>query len=302
MYRPFVAMHCYAEDRLVKRPGIRNAMFPEANTDNRVICVPGVGSTKPFSALMVDAMPDLHFVAFGQCFPRYRFERIDQAKEGSLLEGQVEEIRRLDNVTDFALDRFQRHYQNPNISKDDIYNMRNYVYGVLHARDFRSVYPNALSKELARIPMAGDFKAFAGAGRELGSLHVGYENCPEFPLELVFSGTGDPQPEHFRLGPKKMRYGVSEGESDRFVLIVNEHLTLRGIPDEAQSYVVNGRTPLDWLIDRYTVSVDKKSGILNDANEWFERPEDLISAIRRIVHLSVETTRIIENLPESLVK
>ena len=106
------------------------------------------------------------------------------------------------------------------------------------------------------------------------------------------------KPEHLRLGPSPMRYGGKRGETDRSILIVNDHICLTGIPDAAHSYAVNGRTPLDWFIDRYKVSTDKKSGILNDANAWFERPEDLVAAIRRIVHLSVETARIVESLPE----
>lgn len=81
-------------------------------------------------------------------------------------------------------------------------------------------------------------------------------------------------------------------------LQINDYLTLRGIPQSAHQYQVNGRTPLEWFIDRYRVVRDKHSGILNDPNEWFEQPEDLVSAIRRIVWVSVETTKIVESLPE----
>ena len=97
-----------------------------------------------------------------------------------------------------------------------------------------------------------------------------------------------------------MRFAEKRGETDRSVLIVNDHVRLTGIPDEAHDYVVNGRTPLEWFIDRYRITEDKKSGILNDANAWFEKPEDLISAIRRIVYLSVETSRIVSRLPLGL--
>ena len=96
-----------------------------------------------------------------------------------------------------------------------------------------------------------------------------------------------------------MRYAGRKGETDRSVLIVNDHVRLAGIPDEAHSYAVNGRTPLEWLIDCYRITRDRKSGIVNDANEWFAHPEELAAAIRRIVHLSVETARIVEKLPEA---
>ena len=61
---------------------------------------------------------------------------------------------------------------------------------------------------------------------------------------------------------------------------------------------MNGRTPLDWLIDRYHVVQDRQSGIVNDPNAWFAKPEDLLAAIERVVHVSVETARIVEGLPE----
>ena len=294
-YRPFVKLHCYVDDALVQHSAIRRLFFPDADTDNRAICVPGVGSTKPFSALMVDAMPDLELISKGQCFPRYRFEAAPAPQEGGLLEDKPQERRRVDNITDFTLDRFRTHYRNPDIGKDDIFD---YVYGVLHEPGFRAAFPNALSKELARIPLVADFGAFARAGRSLGKLHVGYENSPEHLLDLVFFGEGAPRPEHFRLGVKPMRLGGKRGETDKSVLIVNEYIRLTGIPAAAHSYTVNGRTPLDWFIDRYTVSTDRKSGILNDANEWFDQQEDLVAAVRRIVYLSVETVRIVNGLPE----
>ena len=291
-YRPFVKQHCYVDDALVQHSAIRRQFFPSPDADNRAICVPGVGSTKPFSALMVNTVPDLHYIAFGQCFPRYRFEA---APVDDMLGGATGSLQRVDNITGDALERFRAHYCNPDISKDDIFD---YVYGVLHAPDFRDAFPNALAKELARIPLAGDFAAFADAGRKLGALHLGYESCQEYPLDLVFAGEGTPNAEHYWLGGRAMRYGGKRGEQDRSVLAINDHLQLTGIPGEAHCYVVNGRTPLDWFIDRYTVSTDKKSGILNDANEWFEKPEDLVTAIRRIVFLSVETVRIVNGLPE----
>ena len=83
-------------------------------------------------------------------------------------------------------------------------------------------------------------------------------------------------------------------------LIINEHLRLSGIPQAAHRYVVNGRTPLEWFIDRYRIKRDKESGILNDPNGWFADARDLVTAIERIVYVSVESTRIIEGLPSQL--
>ena len=88
-------------------------------------------------------------------------------------------------------------------------------------------------------------------------------------------------------------------DAEKTALVVNEHIRLEGIPAEAHQYQVNGRTPLEWFIDRYRITRDKESGIVNDPNGWFGNPRDLVAAFRRIVHLSVETTRIVEGLPEA---
>ena len=287
-YRPFVKQHCYVEYVLVNNKYQMDSIFPAVDSDNRAICVPGIGSTAPFSVLIVDAMPDLHFVSFGQCFPRYRYQ---QPADG---QGQLPGIQasqeRIDNITDTALRQFRIHYRDSTITKDAIFD---YVYGVLHAPGYRERFANDLTKELPRIPFA-PFRAFAKAGRELEALHLGYEHCDEHPLELVFAQPGEPRPEHFQLGTRAMRFA----DDEKTELMVNDHLRLRNIPAAAHRYHVNGRTPLDWFIDRYRIRQDKESGIVNDPNGWFDDPRDLIAAIRRVVHVSVESARIIESLPD----
>ena len=89
-----------------------------------------------------------------------------------------------------------------------------------------------------------------------------------------------------------MRYA----DEEKTTLIVNEFIRLGGIPAAAHQYQVNGRTPLEWFIDRYRITRDRESGIVNDPNGWFDDPRDLIAAIRRIVHVSVETVRVVESL------
>lgn len=207
------------------------------------------------------------------------------------------DLEPIDNITDSALDMFQKQYRDSRISKDDIFD---YVYGVLHAPDFRNSYPVALSRQLPRIPLAEDFWSFATAGQKLSDLHLGYETCPEYDLQLEYNGERELQSHHFRLGTKPMKYAGKKGDPDTSVVIINPHLKLTGIPDAAHDYVVNGRTPLEWYMDRYKVSTNKKSGIVNDPNKWFDKPEDLVTAIRRIVYVSVETTRIVNAFPSSI--
>jgi len=113
---------------------------------------------------------------------------------------------------------------------------------------------------------------------------------------VEFTGEGKPRDQHFRLTEKKMRFA----KGDSSTLIVNEHIRLHGIPAEAHEYEVNGRTPLGWLMDRYHITTDKKTGNTNDPNAWFANPRDLVAAIERIVHMSIETARIVKALPNPL--
>ena len=290
-YRPFVKQYLYADQVFAQRPARIDEAFPLSKDGNRAICVSGVGSTKPFSTLMIGTMPDLELISKGQCFPRYRFERPNTVQSDLLKEAP--DLVRIDNVTDTVLRAFRSHYGTNDVTKDAIFD---YIYGILHATAYRIRFQNNLSKELPRIPFAPDFEAFASAGKRLAELHLGYESCPEYPLEIESSAQGSPKPEHFRLVGKPMRFA----DEARSVLIINEHVRLAMIPPQAHGYVVNGRTPLEWFIDRYRITKDKHSGIVNDPNAWFSDPRALITSIQRIVHLSVQTTQIVNLLPEAI--
>ena len=244
---------------------------------------------------MVDTMTDYQLLFNGQCFPRYRFRKPTDAPDtmGKLPSiGDAPDC--IDNISDTALRVFRQHYRDDSITKDAIFD---YVYGVLHSRSYREQFANDLSKELPRVPFAQDFHAFAEAGSALAEIHLGYERCEQHPLNLVFAHEGEPLPRHFLLTEKAMRFA----DNEKTTLRINEHVVLSGIPAEAHRYVVNGRTPLEWYIDRYKIKTDKESGILNDPNGWFAEPRDLVTAIKRIVHVSVESTRIIEGLPREIM-
>ena len=293
-YRPFVATNCYADHTFLSRAHQLSQMFPDSSSENRVICLPGKGSKKPFSALIVGVMPDLGFNDATRCFPRYSYPQPTNADQIT----SEDEPSRIDNISDTALRAFREHYADDAITKDDIFD---YVYGILHAPSYREAFANDLSKMIPRIPFAPDFRAFAEAGQRLADLHLNYETCEQYPQlrvePITLSLLWEEKPEHFRLGTRAMRFADKETKT---TLTINEHVCLSGIPEEAHRYVVNGRTPLEWFIDRYKIKKDTDSGILNDPNGWFENPRDLITAIERIIYVSVESTKIIENLPSKL--
>ena len=212
-----------------------------------------------------------------------------------------------DNITDWCLEQFQEHYGTAEITKDDIWE---YMYGVMHAPDWRDRYRHDLQRSLPRIPLAPDFEAFRAAGRELMDLHIGYETVPEWPVTCLVDGKPDEGEADlctYRITEnRKMRWGKSsDGKSvDRSVLLINERCKLVGIPDEAHQYAVSGRSPLEWAIESLRWKTDKASGIIDDPNGWYiwaDQPFNLVRHLRRLVHVSVHTARIIASLPPSLI-
>ena len=141
--------------------------------------------------------------------------------------------------------------------------------------------------------MASEFYDFADAGRTLAKLHLDYEICEEYPLQTEKFHAKMLREELYRITERKMRFA----DENKTSLIVNDYVKLTGIPSEAHKYQVNGRTPIEWFIDRFRITRDPHSGIVNDPNDWFDNPEDLISSFKRIVYLSLETVRIVEALP-----
>ena len=296
-YRPFIATNCYADYTFITMKGLVDRIFPDASSENRVICVPGKGLKSPFSALITDTMTDFNFCEAGsQCFPRYQYPKPSDTQNATgTFDGIDDPPDRIDNISDTALQAFRGNYHDDTITKDDIFD---YIYGILHAPNYRKKFANDLSKMIPRIPYAPKFHDFAKAGTVLSDLHLNYETCQQYPLELIFAHDGEPQPHHFHLTNRAMRFD----DDEKTTLIINDHVRLSGIPEAAHRYIVNGRTPLEWFIDRYKITQDKDSGIINDPNGWFKNPRDLITAIERIVYVSVESTKTIENLPTQLTE
>ena len=294
-YRPFIATNCYADYTFSQMKYQVDRIFPDASSENRVICVPNRGARVPFSVLVTDTMLDLNFYDSGsQYFPLYQYpEPSDPTNATGTFDGINDLPDRIDNISDTALRAFREHYQDDTITKDTIFD---YIYGILHAHSYQEEFANDLSKMLPHIPYAPDFHAFSKAGAALADLHLNYETCQQYPLELGFAHEGSPQPHHFQLSKRAMRFA-----DEKTTLIVNDHIRLTGIPDDAHHYLVDGRTPLGWLINRYKIKQDEYSGIINDPNDWFENPCDLVTAIERIVYVSVESARIIEGLPVKVV-
>ena len=183
LYRPFVATNCYADYIFAQRKGKMHLIFPDSSSENRVICVPGKGSKNLFSALVTGTTTDRNFNEAGaRCYPRYWYpEPPETPNDTGTFDCIDDPPDRIDNISDTALRTFCEHYRNDTISKDDIFD---YIYGLLHAPSYSEQFANDLSKMIPRIPFAPDFHVFLEAGQALVELHLNYETCERYPLEL----------------------------------------------------------------------------------------------------------------------
>lgn len=84
---------------------------------------------------------------------------------------------------------------------------------------------------------------------------------------------------------------------DKTQLKYNDFLTLTGIPSEAFEYRLGNRSALDWIINQYKVSIDKRSGITNDPNR-LDDEEYIVRLIKKVITVSLETVKIVKNLPD----
>lgn len=305
LYRPFYKTWLYY-DRLLNEMNYRiPTLFPTTEFENRIIMVTGTAVSFEFSALMIDSLPDLQGPSKCQCFPLYWYEKVEDAnaQAGLAFEGTSVEsadgsgyIRR-EAISDAALANFQREYSDQSITKEDIFF---YIYGVLHSPEYREQYATDLKKVAPRIPLAADFRAFEQAGRNLAALHLNYEQLEPWPVAEVAKPKGDLNDlAYYRV--EKMRYASAGGRTKDFTTIVfNSRITLKDIPEQAQEYIVNGKSALDWVMERYAVTVDKDSGIKNDPNDWCKEHDDpayILNLVKRVIRVSVETVEIVQALP-----
>ncbi|MDG9979474.1 DEAD/DEAH box helicase [Ectopseudomonas oleovorans] len=297
LYRPFTKQWLYFNRRFNEMVYQMPRIFPDAEAENLVIGVSAAGEKVAFSVLISRHVPSLHFVDIegSQCFPLHLYDEAAQASESDLFSEPVEGgLRRRDAITDSGLTHFKAAYPGEQMSKEDLFY---YVYGILHSPDYRERYADNLSKELPRIPAvkkAVDFWAFSKAGRALADLHLNYETVEPYPLTIEAKGTltdSDYRVEKMKLAKK----------GDKTTVIYNHRITLKGIPEAAWDYVVNGKAALDWVMERQAVRTDKASGIVNDANDWatetMGNSKYPLELFQRVVTVSLETMKIVKALP-----
>lgn len=308
LYRPFTNRWEYFNKSfnhsLYKMPQI----FPQAETDNLVICFSGIGARSGFSGIISQLIPNYDNLEKGQCFPLYVYEEVTQQKNvgsGNLFDESLNltvtetKYERKDGISDEGLQHFQSAYPSEQITKEDIFY---YTYGLLHSEEYRERYADNLTKELPRIPCvknAEDFWVFSKAGRELAHWHLNYETIVPYKATLDTGSTAYNQLTAEDFYVEKMKF-AKKGEKG--TVVYNKRITIKDIPVEAYDYVVNGKPALEWVMERQGVSTHKDSGIVNDANDWaietMNNPAYPLELFLRVITVSLETMRIVKSLPK----
>ncbi len=307
MYRPFEKQYLYYHKPFIERIGLSPKLFPTPKHENLVICVSGLGGNKPHSVLLTNCIMDLNCLEAGaQCFPLYWYDEkepdlLDLFNQGT--DNKIEKYTRKDGVTDWILTQCRKQYgYKTQITKEDIFY---YVYGILHSLDYRSTFEADLKKMLPRLPLVEskeEFFAFSNAGRQLAELHLKYETIEPYrkcEIEFApFTNKGDSM--NYRV--EKMRFGkIDSKTADKSVIYYNTSIAIKNIPSEAYEYVVNGKSAIEWIMERYQVTTDSKSGITNDPNDWAKEHDDekyIYNLLLRIINVSVQTVEIVKSLPK----
>jgi predicted helicase len=290
-YRPFNYQFIYFGDKLIHRRGQFEEIFSGKlkETQNRIICIST--TNKGLGLLITNYIADIHYNGDTQCFPLYYYEENKATQKGLFDNDESQKYVRRDAISDFILERAKQQY-GKTVTKEDIFY---YVYGFLHSNEYRETFANDLKKMLPRLPLVEtvtDFWAFSKAGRKLAELHLNYETVAPSPDVTVTGDDGQ------NYSVDKMRFPKKDQKE---TINYNSKITLSNIPAKAYEYVVNGKSAIEWIMERYAVTTHKESGIVNDPNDWAKEvgnPRYILDLLLSIINVSVQTVDIVNSLPK----
>ena len=315
-YRPFFKQKLFFYKPLNERQGNFKYLFPSVEKSNLILCVKGRGE-KDFSCLISNTFSDYQVMFNTQCFPLYWYEENKNRQKTLFDEETGEDYIRRDGITDWILKEVRTRYHASNITKEMIFY---YVYGLLHSPDYRERFAADLKKSLPRIPIVErleDFMDFYQYGKKLADLHLNYETVEPYSgvkvvgdRKVTMTTKRDPETggfieetanmedyDYFRVWDK-MRF---KSKDDKSTIIYNGNIRIENIPAKAYEYVVNGKSAIEWIVERYCVSQDKKSLIKNDANDWareHHKPRYILDLLLSVINVSVQTVDIVKALPK----
>lgn len=291
LYRPFSKQKIYFDRNFIERPGFNDIFFPINKSENIAIGITGIGSSKSFSTLITNNAFDFQTLMNGLIFPLYYYEERKNETKGLFDSDNDSNVVRRDGISDYTFEIAKRQY-GKNVAKEDIFY---YVYGFLHSSNYQETFASDLKKMLPRLPLledVRDFWAFSKAGRKLAELHINYESIPAFKGVKVTGANSD----FFTV--EKMRFPKKDQKD---TILFNSKITISNIPEKAYEYVVNGKSAIEWIMERYQVTTHKESGITNDPNDWAKEvgnPKYILDLLLSVINVSVQTVEIVEGLPK----
>lgn len=288
MYRPFVKKKLYFDPIVLDRIGKWLNITPTKNDRNLNITFSVPPLKKTFSALAINIISDIDCMEHAQSIP---IEWINDNVQGSLFELAGYDQNE-DTLNDKALSLFKERYGDKSITSSSVFS---YIYAVLNSKSYREKYSNNLGKEMPKIPFLKDFEKWSEIGKKLIDLHLNYEKAPAYQEVKIEYKKKNMTKDDYRV--TKIKF-LSKDRKD--TIIFNDNITISNIPLEAYDYVVNGRSPLEWVMDQYQYTVDKESGIIDDPNLYDEEKggKYVFDLILSLITVSLETQKLIKELPE----
>lgn len=317
-YRPFQKLNIYFDKPFIESPGLSSKFISKLNSIiDPIIVLTGNGSSRPFSVLLTSLLPTYDLIEKGQCFPLYYYEEVNTTQVDLFNNDPSQKYVRHDAISDFIWNKAKDQY-GKTVTKEDIFY---YVYGFLHNKKYREAYANDLKKMLPRLPLVEDVKKFwdfSKAGRSLADLHLNYEDVPPHPDVLTIispqsiskslSQSDKDEMEYLHYRVDKMRFGKKEIDvdgktkkvDDKSIIYYNSQITIESIPDSAYDYQVNGKSAIEWIMERYQITTHKDSGITNNPNDWSTeqgKPRYILDLLLSIINVSTQTVEIVDGLP-----
>ncbi|GAA9551987.1 hypothetical protein UBN56_10980 [Helicobacter pylori] len=168
--------------------------------------------------------------------------------------------------------------------------VKNSIYAILHHKGYLEKYKNSLTKEDPRIALSEDFKELSVLGKELAKLHLNYESG-EMHTSVKYTTLMNAGMEGY--------YDVVQMKKDKKgdCIIYNQNITIIKIPKKAFDYVVNGKSAIDWVIERYQKTMDKESLIENNPNDYKDG-KYVFELLCRVIKLSEKSVDLIEKISE----
>jgi predicted helicase len=287
-YRPFQKMWVYKQRQMIWSPYRTTSLFPD-NAENLVINMTGPGASVAYGALISDKVPNFHSMDTGQGYPLYYYEDSKSKTTADTLFAFSQEDSKMDGISDWALEIFRSKY-GKSVSKEEIFY---YVYGVLSSPEFIARYKIELKKESPRVPLLKDFGAYVQFGKKLAEIHLGYENFANDLVSVEISNDELNEEKLYRV--EKMRFGSKGNKSS---IYFNQFITINNVPDEAYSYLVNGKSPIEWVMDRYVVKTDSDSENLNDPNDFSEDPKYVFNLLLSVISMTTKVLELQKTLPK----